>query len=61
MMTFGETDKCPCKGCVPPKRCADPNCHATCEEYKAFRRYLDRVNEKKQEIALKTELYYDRR
>lgn len=22
-----------CTGCKPPRRCADPNCHATCKEY----------------------------
>lgn len=27
---------CPCKGCVPPKRC--PGCHGSCAEYIAWQR-----------------------
>ena len=27
-------DKSPCKGCT--ERCAEPNCHTTCEKYLSF-------------------------
>ena len=45
MMAFNRSNSsgCPCKGC--DDRVAEPNCHATCEKYKAWRGKLDKVNE----------------
>lgn len=35
----------PCIGC--DKRCASPNCHGECEDYKAYRAELDRRKQRK--------------
>lgn len=45
MMTFnrGNSNNCPCKEC--PDRVPDPNCHGTCERYKAWRAKMDRIAE----------------
>ena len=37
--------KAPCKGCSD--RCADPNCHMTCDRYLAFRNERDAANSKR--------------
>ena len=45
---MSSADKCPCIGCVPPKR--TPTCHAKCTEYAKF---YDKNEKKKQ--ALKSD------
>ena len=38
--------KCPCNGCVEPKRRF--NCHAMCKEYKQYQADVKKYREKKQ-------------
>ena len=45
MMSINRSNSnvCPCQGCHD--RVPDPNCHGTCERYKAWRAKLDTINE----------------
>lgn len=40
-------DECPCNGCEPPERCADPNCHDTCEKFIEFDKKREEVKKKR--------------
>lgn len=48
--------KCPCNGCVPPKR--QIHCHSTCPDYKEFRDWTDSVKQTKDKI-LDEERFYN--
>lgn len=54
-------NKCPCKGCLPPRR--SPACHTTCTHYAEWKAERDKKNAQVRE-AKKTEeicLFFTRR
>lgn len=40
--------KCPCKGCIPPKR--HSGCHGKCKDYKDWKRLEDEDHEEQRKI-----------
>jgi hypothetical protein len=48
----------PCKGCEPPKRSVEPNCHSCCTEYLEWRRGYEAEREKEREERKKEQDVY---
>jgi hypothetical protein len=47
--------KCPCDGCVPPKR--HLHCHSTCPDYKDFRDWKDQIKQNRRKILDEENFY----